>query len=55
MTTLVDRYFAVLQRVGVDDFEHPELEAPPPANERRGLACGARAAGRGGRSNHAGS
>ena len=26
-TTLVDRYFAVLRTVGVDDFEHPELEA----------------------------
>jgi hypothetical protein len=24
---IVDRYFAVLQRVGVDDFEHPDLEA----------------------------
>jgi hypothetical protein len=27
MTTLVDRYYATLQRVGVVDFEHPDLEA----------------------------
>jgi hypothetical protein len=27
MTNLVDRYFTVLQRVGIDDFEHPDLEA----------------------------
>jgi hypothetical protein len=26
MTSLVDRYFILLQKVGVDDFEHPELE-----------------------------
>jgi hypothetical protein len=27
MTNLVDEYFAVLEKVGVDDFWHPELEA----------------------------
>ena len=27
MTTLVDRYFAVLEKIGVDDFDHPDLEA----------------------------
>jgi hypothetical protein len=27
MTNLVDRYFAVLRTVGVDDFGHPDLEA----------------------------
>jgi hypothetical protein len=27
MTRLVDRYFTLLRRVGVDDFEHPDLEA----------------------------
>jgi hypothetical protein len=27
MTNLVDQYFATLQRVGVDDFGHPDLEA----------------------------
>ena len=27
MTTLVDRYFAVLEKIGVDDFGHPDLEA----------------------------
>ena len=26
MTNLVDQYFTVLQRVGVNDFDHPELE-----------------------------
>ena len=25
MTNLVDRYFAVLEKIGVDDFWHPEL------------------------------
>jgi hypothetical protein len=27
MTILVDRYFAVLEKIGVDDFGHPDLEA----------------------------
>jgi hypothetical protein len=27
MTNLVDQYFTVLRRVGVDDFWHPDLEA----------------------------
>jgi hypothetical protein len=27
MTNLVDRYFAVLEKIGVDDFGHPDLEA----------------------------
>jgi hypothetical protein len=27
MTNLADRYYATLKRVGVDDFEHPDLEA----------------------------
>jgi hypothetical protein len=27
MTNLVDRYYAVLERVGFDDFDHPDLEA----------------------------
>jgi hypothetical protein len=27
MTILVDRYFAALEKIGVDDFWHPELEA----------------------------
>jgi hypothetical protein len=27
MTSLVDRYFTILEKVGVDDFGHPDLEA----------------------------
>jgi hypothetical protein len=27
MTNLVDQYFAVLKKIGIDDFDHPQLEA----------------------------
>jgi hypothetical protein len=27
MTTLVARYFAVLEKIGIDNFGHPDLEA----------------------------